>query len=311
MTLTATLSVVSPGAGTPTGTVAFKDATTGATLGTANVSGGTATATIPVTSDPIVAAYSGDTNFLGASSASTAPAAKITALNAASGVAAFSADTIISIYGSGLTTQTLSGTLPLQSSLGGITVTVTDSAGVPRQALLFFVSLGQINLLIPAGTATGPATITVNTGSGSLTTTINIGSSTAALFTANNSGAGPLAAQVVAVAPGGQQTYTNTAALSGTTFVNAPISLSPAADTFYLLLYGTGFDTAKSVAVTINSQTYTPSYFGPQGGFAGLDQVNVLLPASLAGSGQVNVSITVDGQTSNVGSIAFAAGGTN
>jgi uncharacterized protein (TIGR03437 family) len=311
MTLTATLSVVAPGAGTPTGTVAFKDATTGATLGTANVSGGTATATVPATGDPIVAAYSGDTNFLGASSASTAPAATITALNAASGVAAFSADTIISIYGSGLTSQTLSGMLPLQSSLGGIAVTVTDSAGVPRQALLFFVSPGQINLLIPAGTATGPATITVNTGSGSLTTTINIGSSTAALFSANNSGSGPLAAQVVAVAPGGQQTYTNTAGLSGTTFVNAPISLSPAADIFYLLLYGTGFDTAKSVTVTINGQTYTPSYFGPQGGFAGLDQVNVLLPASLAGSGQVNVSITVDGQTSNVGSIAFGVGGTN
>jgi len=83
--------------------------------------------------------------------------------------------------------------------------------------------------------------------------------------------------------------------------VNAPISLLPAADTFYLLLYGTGFDTAKSVTVTTNGKTYPPSYFGPQGRFAGLDQVNALLPASLAGSGQVNVSITVDGQTSNVG----------
>jgi uncharacterized protein (TIGR03437 family) len=195
--------------------------------------------------------------------------------------------------------------------LGGISVTVTDSAGVPRQALLFFVSPGQINLLLPAGTATGQATITVNTGSGSLTTTINVASSTAALFTANNNGSGPLAAQVVAVAPGGKQTYVDTAALSGTTFVNAPISLSPAVDTFYLLLYGTGFDNAKAVTVTINGQTYTPSYFGPQGGFAGLDQVNVLLPASLGGSGPVNVSITVDGQTSNVGSIAFGTAGTN
>jgi large repetitive protein len=310
MTLTATLTVVAPGAGTPTGTVAFKDTFTGTTLMTANVSGGTATATVPVTGDPIVAAYSGDANFLSASSVS-ANAATITALNAASDVAAFAADTIVSIYGSALTPQTVSGTSPLQSTLGGIAVTVMDSAGVPRQALLFFVSPGQINLLIPAGTATGPATITVNTPNGAITTTINIAPSIAALFTANNNGSGPLAAQVVAVAPGGQQTYTNTAALSGTTLVNAPISLSPAADTFYLLLYGTGFDTAKTVTVTINGQTFTPAYFGPQGGFAGLDQANVLLPASLAGSGQVNVSITVDGQTSNVGTIAFGAAGTN
>jgi large repetitive protein len=310
MSLTATLTVVAPGAGTPTGTVAFKDTVTGSTLATANVSGGAATATVAATGDAIVAVYSGDTNFLGASSASAAGAATITALNAASDVTGFSADSIVSLYGSGLATQTVSGTSPLQSSLGGVSVTVTDSAGVPRQALLFFVSPAQINLLIPAGTATGAATITVNTANGSLTTTINISASIAALFTANNNGSGPLAAQVVAVAPGGQQTYTNTAALSGTTLVNAPISLSPAGDTFYLLLYGTGFDTAKTVTVTINGQTFTPSYFGPQGAFAGLDQANVLLPASLAGTGQVNVSITVDGQTSNVGTIAFAAAGT-
>ena len=213
MTLTATLAVVSPGSGTPTGTVRFIDTVTGAVLSTATVSGGSASVTIPVTSDPIVAVYSGDANFL-PSTSSSAMAATITALNAASDMAAFSADAIISIYGSALTSQTVSGTLPLQSTLGGITVTVTDSSGVPRQALLFFVSPGQINLLIPAGTATGPATITVNTASGSLTTTINISASTAALFTANNNGSGPLAAQVVAVAPGGQQTYTNTAALS-------------------------------------------------------------------------------------------------
>jgi uncharacterized protein (TIGR03437 family) len=63
--------------------------------------------------------------------------------------------------------------------------------------------------------------------------------------------------------------------------------------------------------VTIAGQTFTPSYSGSQGAFAGLDQVNVLLPASLAGSGQVNVSITVNGQTSNVGTIAFGPAGTN
>jgi uncharacterized protein (TIGR03437 family) len=83
--------------------------------------------------------------------------------------------------------------------------------------------------------------------------------------------------------------------------------LTPAADSFYLILYGTGFDsgTVSSVVVTINGKTYTPAFVGPQGGFAGLDQINVLLPASLAGSGTVNVSISVNGTVSNTGTITF------
>ena len=61
MTLTATVAVTAPGAGTPTGTVQFVDSRTGAVLGTATLSStGVATITIPVTSDPIVAVYSGD-----------------------------------------------------------------------------------------------------------------------------------------------------------------------------------------------------------------------------------------------------------
>jgi uncharacterized protein (TIGR03437 family) len=37
----------------------------------------------------------------------------------------------------------------------------------------------------------------------------------------------------------------------------------------------------------------------------GLDQVNVSLPESLAGAGPVNVSITVNGATSNVVTVDF------
>jgi len=41
-------------------------------------------------------------------------------------------------------------------------------------------------------------------------------------------------------------------------------------------------------------------YAGPQPSFEGLDQVNVQLPVTLGGSGEVNVVLTVDGQTANV-----------
>jgi uncharacterized protein (TIGR03437 family) len=46
-------------------------------------------------------------------------------------------------------------------------------------------------------------------------------------------------------------------------------------------------------------------YAGAQGTYAGLDQINVTLPATLKGRGQLVVTVTVDGQTSNMGQLAF------
>jgi len=45
-------------------------------------------------------------------------------------------------------------------------------------------------------------------------------------------------------------------------------------------------------------------YAGAQGVYPGLDQVNVLLPATLKGKGTVNVTVTVDGSVSNAVAIA-------
>ena len=70
-TFTATVAAVAPGAGTPTGTVTFKDGTK--TLGTGTLSGGSATFTpsktaLSVGAHSITAVYAGDTNFLGSTS---------------------------------------------------------------------------------------------------------------------------------------------------------------------------------------------------------------------------------------------------
>jgi uncharacterized protein (TIGR03437 family) len=69
------------------------------------------------------------------------------------------------------------------------------------------------------------------------------------------------------------------------------------------VLYGTGIQNRAAlsdVTVTIGSQTLAAAYAGAAPNYAGEDQVNVLLPASLAGSGTVNVSVTVSGIASNV-----------
>jgi hypothetical protein len=90
VTFTATIAAVAPGAGTPTGTVTFKDGSV--VLGTATV-GAAGKATLSTSfsatgSHAITAVYSGDGNFVGSSSpvlteqvtAATSPAATTTAL---------------------------------------------------------------------------------------------------------------------------------------------------------------------------------------------------------------------------------------
>jgi hypothetical protein len=67
VTLTATVRASVPGAGTPSGTVYFRDLTTGVTLGSAPLSGGTTslkTSALAVGSHTIVAVYGGDATFV-------------------------------------------------------------------------------------------------------------------------------------------------------------------------------------------------------------------------------------------------------
>ena len=55
----------------------------------------------------------------------------------------------------------------------------------------------------------------------------------------------------------------------------------------------------------INGQPATVVYAGSQNQFPGLDQVNVLLPASLSGAGAVTVQVTANGQKSNTVTLAI------
>ena len=69
------------------------------------------------------------------------------------------------------------------------------------------------------------------------------------------------------------------------------------------MLYGAGIQNRASlsdVAVTIGSQTLPASYAGASPNYGGEDQVDVLLPSSLTGSGTVNVTVTVAGIVSNM-----------
>ncbi len=190
------------------------------------------------------------------------------------------------------------------NSLGGVTVTVVDSAGVSRTAPLFYVSPRQINLQVPPDCAPGRATIIVANGSRVALLTANIANVAPGIYTANGNGAGVPAAQLVRVHADGSQSIDGVIAWDASTrqWIDQPIVFG--SDVVYLALYGTGIrNSAGPVEVDCYSaggfSKLSPAYAGPQGQLAGLDQVNVLLPAALAGSGEIYLTLMVDGAFSN------------
>ncbi len=233
----------------------------------------------------------------------------ITIVNGASyNTTAVAPNSILSIFGTGLATGTASAGSSLGTSLSGTSINVVDSAGKNVAASLFYVSPTQVNALLPAGLAPGLATATVTPGSGpAYTGTLNIVPSAPGLFSENGSAAGVASAQIFTVGATGAGTYTPVFTGSGP-FTTAPINVNVAGSSVYLILYGTGIEGRSSVGnvtASVNGVNLPVSFAGPQGSFAGLDQVNILLPPSLAGTGTVNVILTVDGLVSNTVQVQF------
>ena len=225
-----------------------------------------------------------------------------TTIHSASSAATVAAGSIVSAFGRGLSLSaaaTTSTTLPL--SLGGVTVAVTDSLGTQRNAPLFYASPGQVNYLVPDGTASGKATaaFTMN-GKVASISTLQVAASAPGIYTASQNGKGVAAAYVQPVTQGLTLPYLLIfkCDLSGLNCASTPINLG-VADQVYLDLFGTGLRGASNVTVLIGGQTLPVKYSGPQNTYPGLDQVVVLLPKSLAGLGEVDLTVMADGQAAN------------
>jgi uncharacterized protein (TIGR03437 family) len=183
----------------------------------------------------------------------------------------------------------------------GTSVSIVDSAGVTTPAPLFFVSPLQVNFQIPAAVALGSASITIASGDGTAAAgAVTIAVVAPGLFLANNQ-TGLIAANVITVGAGGAQTLGSTSQLVNGAVVPLPVNLGPPAQQVFLVLYATGVagrSSLANVSVSIAGLSLPAAYAGPQGD-AGLDQVNVQIPASLAGIGDTTISVTVDGKVSN------------
>ena len=162
-------------------------------------------------------------------------------------------------------------------------VTIEDSGGTNLAASVLFASPSQINFVLPAGLEAGPATVTI----GSQATGVALAPIAPSLFTLNEQGLA--AAYVTRVTSGNPVTYEPAAVLNG---VYAPVPIDVTPGSAYLSLFGTGFRNATNLRALVGSSSVQVVYAGPQPSFAGLDQLNLLLPTSLAGSGCSNVAVS-------------------
>jgi uncharacterized protein (TIGR03437 family) len=227
-------------------------------------------------------------------------------VSAASGTAPVAPGSIVSIYGSNLASSGAAATsVPLPFTLGGSSVTITDCTGSQAAMPLFYAGPQQINAQIPEGVKTGPAVLTIAAPSGGMQSTVVLATVAPGLISANGDGQGAPAAQVVTTHADGTQTfgYAFNYPCAPGTCTTAPINLGGPSDQTALVLYGTGIRNRAAlsdVVVQIGAQSLPAVYAGAAPTFVGLDQVNVLLPRSLAGSGTMSLSISVAGTASNV-----------
>ncbi len=208
------------------------------------------------------------------------------------------AKSIVAAFGTGLATMTqTASSQPLPTELGGATVRVTDSAGVTRDAPLFFASSDQVNYQIPADTAPGPAVVYVTAADGRVSTgAIQILDAAPALFTFSQDGKGAATA------------------LDAFTFTLPPFNATRTnGQPNIITFFGTGLgadatdvdgDVATDMQATIDGAPVVVQYAGRAPGFTGLNQFNLVLPAGIS-SGVHNVQIARNGVASNVVTIAI------
>jgi uncharacterized protein (TIGR03437 family) len=119
----------------------------------------------------------------------------------------------------------------------------------------------------------------------------------------NQDGAGVAAADAFLVTASNQRVNQTVFAChppAARSCLGAPLSLGGGGDTLYVELYGTGIRGAAAVQCFAGGQSVPVLYAGQVAAYAGLDQVNISIPKSLAGSGDVRLYVVADGVTSNV-----------
>jgi uncharacterized protein (TIGR03437 family) len=222
--------------------------------------------------------------------------------------AAIARGSVFTVFGENLgPAQSPSLAFPLLSTLGGVSISVTQS-GVVTQAYPIYVSAGQINAVMPSTVTAGLATLRLTYQSQkSNAVTIQIADSSPGIFAVSSGGYGP----------GVVYNYVSAS--------NQPINslAAPASPGQVVTIWGTGLgpvkfpdnvaptpgNVATAVTVTIGGQPATVTYSGRAPCCAGIDQIVATVPKSAPLGCWVPVSINAGGVVSNTTTMAIAAPG--
>jgi uncharacterized protein (TIGR03437 family) len=198
----------------------------------------------------------------------------------------------------------LATVVPLPTSLGGTVVEIRDSQGVTHQSGILGIFNGQrqINFVIDAATAVGPATLTLRRADGETSSAaIQIGQVAPGVFFQTNAQSQPVALGNVLHFRGTALTVTNTFT---PTLELAPIDLGAEGDQVFISLYVTGIQFASNavnMSATLGGDALPVfSFAGSLEQFVGLGQVNVgPIPRSFLGRGPALLALTMDGVAAN------------
>ena len=210
----------------------------------------------------------------------------------------------VSIYGTNLAASTVTWNQDFPVTLGGTTVTING-----KQAYLWYVSPGQINLQAPDDTATGTVPVVVTTVSGSATANVTLAAYAPSFLLLDAKHVAGIILRSDGSGANGGGSY-DIIGPTGTS-LGYPTVAAKAGD--IVELYGTGFGPTNpavpagqaftgaaptaSVSLLINKVNVTPTFAGLSG--AGLVQINLTIPSGL-GTGDVSLMATVGGvQTSS------------
>ena len=217
----------------------------------------------------------------------------VVTVNAASYTGPLAPGAITAAFGVSLASSvSLADHVPLPTDLGGTSARLIDNEGVEHPLPLFFVSPGQINFLMPDNVAFGPAQILITRDDGSISRgNVEIAQASPAIFTARSNGRG---------APVAMTTFDGAYYEAATNSDGTARAIDPGTvwRPNYLVVFGTGLRHATNLRARIGGIEVTPLYCGPQGSFAGLDQVNLALPSNAPG-GVVDLMFSTPDRVSN------------
>ncbi len=166
-------------------------------------------------------------------------------------------------------------------TVAGTTVKVNGHA-----ARMYYASPNEVVFIVPDDTVVGPAQVVVTNSEGIASQAeVMISAAAPGLFTVDGDGRGEgiiLDADKLTAGP-----------------------FDPASGSLRLSIFATGVRHAANVSVTINGTPTTVETVA-RAGLAGLDEIHLLLPPQLRGTGPATLIVDADGVRSNPASVAIA-----